>query len=238
MKRWTEEEDNFIKDNYLTMTDEEIAEKLDRGIQSVAHRRCRVLHLKKELGYNNKVFTDEQIEFLKANANIKTLKDLTMALNLKFNTNFSEQQISNKLPYLGLNRLKLSKEQRCKIQHENAPYQIGYEYIDNLGFILVKTQNEQGNKRKNYEYKHILEWKKHKGSIPDNYQFGFLDGDRSNCDINNLFIFPRKWSIYLNKQLCKKDSDPQIKITALMCCQLHFKCKDNFYLGKEAINEK
>ena len=39
VRKWTEEEDNFIKENYLKMSDEEIGKILDRGERGVSAER-------------------------------------------------------------------------------------------------------------------------------------------------------------------------------------------------------
>ena len=282
MRRWTEEEDNFIKDNYLIMSAKDIASTLNRSVQVIHTRASRlnctknnsnnytpeiddfilknsktmsnkeiadyfgllehnIVYRKKVIGCDvnkgSKKYTDEMDVFLKENIKNYTIPELVELLNKKFNINVNLNGVTQHLQAIGVYR-ELSYNERSQLHHTKlTKYNLNDEIIKH-GFVMVKVKNDIHANHKNWKEKHHLVWEKSIGEIPNNYSFGFLDGDTTNCDINNLYIYPKKWSVFLNQSLCKKDSNPQIKITALMCCQLHYGCKDNFYLGKEAINEK
>ena len=61
--------------------------------------------------------------------------------------------------------------------------EVGDEVVTDYGYIKVKVA--EPNK---WEFKHHLEWKKHKGPVPKGYKITFLDGNKLNCDISNLTI--------------------------------------------------
>lgn len=52
-------------------------------------------------------------------------------------------------------------------------------FTDERGYIKVKVGNQ-------YEYEHILIWKKNKGNIPENYVIHHKDHDKGNNRIENL----------------------------------------------------
>ena len=55
--------------------------------------------------------------------------------------------------------------------------------------------------------KHRLIYEKYYGEIPAGYSVIFGDGDKQNCDINNLILVSRSELLILNRnKLIKKDS--------------------------------
>lgn len=61
-KLWTEEEINFLKENWSTKTHKEIAKELNRSISSIANKTRKL-----RLVDNSSKWTDEEVEFLKEN---------------------------------------------------------------------------------------------------------------------------------------------------------------------------
>lgn len=60
---------------------------------------------------------------------------------------------------------------------------IGEEYVEKTsGYVYIKTNENK------WVYKHRYVWEKHNGKIPDNYSVIFLDGDKTNCNIDNLYL--------------------------------------------------
>ena len=59
---WTEEEINFLKENWSTKTHKEIAKELNRSISSIANKTRKL-----RLVDNSSKWTDEEVEFLKEN---------------------------------------------------------------------------------------------------------------------------------------------------------------------------
>lgn len=69
--------------------------------------------------------------------------------------------------------------------HNTKP--VGYERIDDDGYVLVKVA---ANRKMTHKHRHV--WRQHHGEIPDGYCVSFRDGDKTNCDIDNLFLISRE----------------------------------------------
>lgn len=123
--------------------------------------------------------TDEQIEFLKANVKGRTEQELANLINSRFGTDFSSNSIRH---YKYKFRLKSDvRYQKGNIPHNHKP--IGYEFIDDQGYIRIKIAEPN-----TWEYKQRYIWKKYFGDIPEGYRITFKDGNKTNMDINNLLL--------------------------------------------------
>ena len=67
---------------------------------------------------------------------------------------------------------------------------IGTEVVAPDGYILVKVQ-DHGKKFEKWRQKHRLVWEHHHGPIPPGYIVQFKDGNRQNCNIDNLYMISR-----------------------------------------------
>jgi hypothetical protein len=68
----------------------------------------------------------------------------------------------------------------------NIPYNyrpLGSERFTKGGYIEVKTQEPDV-----FELKHRVVLQQHNGKIPKGYNIQFKDGNRTNCDIENLYM--------------------------------------------------
>lgn len=74
---WSVADDNFLKQNFLKFTDEELAAKLDRTVLAVRTRRS-YLHLQRVKMLD---FTDDEIKYIIANYYQKEIKEIATDLN-------------------------------------------------------------------------------------------------------------------------------------------------------------
>lgn len=83
---WTNEEVEFLKDNYYEMNTREIAEKLNRTMKSIQIKAFR-LNLEKKVKYQNQFnrWTEEEDDFLRENWNKIMTKDIAEYLNRSIN---------------------------------------------------------------------------------------------------------------------------------------------------------
>ena len=92
---------------------------------------------------------------------------------------------------------KMPKEvyEKCKatmFKKGNKPHNInslGHKRVSKDGYVYVKTGESKLNL--NYELLHRVVWQKYNGDIPEGYNVQFKDGNRQNCDIDNLYIISR-----------------------------------------------
>lgn len=79
---------------------------------------------------------------------------------------------------------------------------IGYERATRKdGMVMVRIE-------KGWDYKQRVVWRKHHGEIPKGHYIIFLDGDRTNYDIENLAcVSPRESSLIANYRLITNNQD-------------------------------
>lgn len=101
---------------------------------------------------------------------------------------------------------KMSPEQyeKCKatmFHKGNVPanhMEVG-EYTHTTDGYLVRKVQEQGTQRERFEFVHRKVWEEHNGPIPEGKMVSFLDGDKDNCDIDNLVLIDNKENLELNR---------------------------------------
>jgi len=94
----------------------------------------------------------------------------------------------------GIERSKATRFKKGQLPHNTK--EIGYERVDNEGYILIKTEL-----RGKLKLKHREVWKQHYGSIPKGHNVQFKDGNRQNCAIENLYLISRNEQVRKNSIL-------------------------------------
>lgn len=160
------------------------------------------------------LFTDEQHSyFLKIQKN-KTAIQVAELLSKKFNININPTQIRNYR-----RNHKIYSGNTGRFEKGNVPFNKGKKFpgLNNSG------QFKKGNlphchvpvgtikytvdgypkikvaEPKSWEYCHRREWEKHNGPIPKNHVIAFLDGDKTNWNIENLICLDRAEHQWMNK---------------------------------------
>lgn len=91
---------------------------------------------------------------------------------------------------------------------------IGSERITKDGYIKIKVDNPDV-----WKLKHRVAWEKEHGKIPSNHAIIFLDGDKTNCNIENLKMVSRSELCIINKNKLLTDS-PEINNTVTVLAKL------------------
>lgn len=140
-------------------------------------------------------YTEEQVCFLIDNSKMYTRKELTDLFNKKYKTNISVKSITNKC-----NSYKsYGKEER---------HLVGDEVIRSDGYVIVKISNDKDiPKHKRWELKHRVVWEKEHGIIPDDSILMFKDGNRLNCNIENLVLVKRQYLTIMARNNLFTDND-------------------------------
>ena len=169
MERWTNEEEKYLIDNYMTTMYCDIAKALSKT-EGAIRAKCFDLNLVK-----NNAWSSDEIEYLKENYNKKSIKEIAKYLNRTENS-----------VHLKANRNGLKK----------SPYNCNYDFfknIDNeekaywLGFIAADgwtTVNETSNSGSigiELQYKDINHLKKFNKSICGNYKIDTLN---KTCEVS------------------------------------------------------
>lgn len=76
------------------------------------------------------------------------------------------------------------------------------ERVSKDGYIEIKVPepNPYTAAQTRYRLKHQWVWEQHHGKVPKGHVLRFLDGDRTNCSIDNLEVIPRGVSAIMNKK--------------------------------------
>lgn len=97
---------------------------------------------------------------------------------------------------------------------------VGHERVNVEGYIEVKTAEP-----KTFELKHRVIWEQHNGPIPEEMLISFIDGNRQNCNINNLEMISKSENAFRNKM--QINQYPQaIKPTIKQIAKLKEKIKE------------
>lgn len=161
-----------------------------------------------------KAYTQEQLDFVSGNRTLPHA-DLTAAFNKRFGTSKSRDAIHS---LCARKEWKTGRTGRFEKGHK--PWNIGTKDVcransgsfrrGNIplnhkpvgsericakdGYILVKVAEPNV-----YKHKHRVLWESVYGKIPDGMLLRFRDGNRLNCDMDNLHLVTRQVHCYLNK---------------------------------------
>lgn len=129
--KWSNEEIEFLKNNYNTMTRKEIALAINKKEHNI---KAKV----KELGIRKATehWSDEEIEFVKLNRDKMSLKDIAKHLN---RTHYSVQHVSKKFEEKAYRGWSKEDEQFLKNNYEIMTYR---EIADKLGKTFEAVENK------------------------------------------------------------------------------------------------
>lgn len=160
----------------------------------------------------NKKYTDEQIEFLRNNVKGTPYKKLTEMFNKEFGTKFNVRTIAGILKHY---KFRNEIDPKFKKGHKNtspSTFKKGHtpfnarpllsERVNAQGYLEIKVKEP-----KTWIHKQVYVWEKENNrKLPKGYVVMFLDGNRLNCDIDNLILVHRRELLCLNRnQMLKKD---------------------------------
>ena len=112
------------------------------------------------------------------------------------------------------------------IPHNCVP--VGTEAMTTDGYLKIKVAEPN-----QWRFKHIMEWEKHKGKIPDGYMISFKDGNHYNCSIENLMCITRNENAILNHQKLRSESAEQTE-TAVILAKLKHKIQQKKTKGEQS----
>lgn len=95
---------------------------------------------------------------------------------------------------------------------------VGAIVMNSFGYLLRKKSSE-GAQWDRWEFLHRTVWEEHNGPIPDGMYVAFKDGNKTNCDIDNLMLITRAENAQLT-QLGFRSEDPELTGTGLNVIRL------------------
>jgi hypothetical protein len=206
---WTQAEMDFLKDNYCTMTNGELASKLNMKLTSVRTQLYSMGFKRMELEY----WTEEQTKFLKDN--YKTIGDIELSemFEKKWpkNKKWSKKHIEKKRKYLKLNRtqdevksvlkrnIDLGRFADCAVKRwkVSGAKPIGHVFTwkseSGQPLLVIKTKDGMVHYRR-WLYEQTF------GAIPDGMMVEIKDGNPLNIVPENLYLGTRSDHALLNAQ--------------------------------------
>jgi hypothetical protein len=180
---------------------------------------CKKIGLHQSYG---QPFTAQQDAWLRENGRFMDYKETTEKFNELFSASRSPGVIKNRCIKLGV---------RFKNDHLWTSSPIGTEKIRN-GLVWVKVSDVpckntgKSSGYTNWRQKSHIVWEQHYGSMPpDDCTIVFLDRNKQNFDINNLYAVKNKILREMARNSWWK-SDPDFTLAAIKWCELHFALKE------------
>lgn len=115
----------------------------------------------------------------------------------------------------------IAKTAKTRFKKGNTPHNhksVGYQRITQDGYIEVKTEEPNI-----FKIKHRLVWEKEFGEIPAGHNIQFKDGNRLNCELENLYIITRADQVNINNSINRYPDD--IKKAIRMLAKLNKQLK-------------
>lgn len=223
----------FIEEHYSKLNASELAEavadKFDYHI-TVPSLRC----FASRNGIRKyQMFTVQQEQWLKENANkYKNSILLADAFNEKFGTSKNPNNINHKLHRIMPDfRFSWSggrkKGEGSSVTAKPVGTEVfkgGYWWVKVNDVPLPKNYNSQ-DRLKNWKQKHRLIWESEHGKIPKGYVITFLDGDTNNCEMDNLYLIPRKIQTTMIRNNWFSDNR-ELTLAQIKWCELFYAIKD------------
>ena len=171
-------------------------------------------------------YTDEMISFIRDHSSKTTRKELTAMFNKKFNMNITMDSLQWICKSNNIKGTPNFVKGVCP--HKNTKYKIGDECFLAGEWRVITSIDEGVPILKRSEYKKRIVWEREYGEIPPKHCFIYLDGDKRNCELDNLACVPILWMRILNKNGWLK-GNKDITLSALKWCELHYNLskKDN-----------
>lgn len=207
---FTKEQDDWIRANYFNMSVKDLTEEFNKHFNkkrsyAVMKQRCR-----RTLKLSHKI-TDEMKAFLIENYMSYSRKELTEAFNNHFGQNRTEGVIKVECQKLGLH-FKDNRERFKRTRAEVQSVPLGTTVKRRNGYTAVKTE-------KGWKMLSTVIWENANGKKPSKSQIIYLDGDKDNCSLNNLYCV----SGVVHRELIKRKwrfENPELTLTAIKLCEL------------------
>jgi hypothetical protein len=218
--KYNETHFNWVRDNFeVYSSGTEMAKAFEKTFDiPMTNTRMRAmwqrLNLRKGTQHR---YTQEEDLWLAENANTVPYSKLAELFNNKFNTSVSKQALQLRCVL----RLGIYSDDPNKFNNSVAwnKLPLGSESVDKrTNTILVKTEKGWINKAR-YVYEQA------NGEIPNDHQVVFLDSDRQNFELDNLYCIPTKYMILMNRNnWFTKDRD--LTLAAIIYCRLYYEIKE------------
>jgi hypothetical protein len=193
------------------------------------------------------LYTEEQVQFLRDNYQGRSVAELTALFNERFAAGKTEKQIKAFVSNRGITSGRTGQFEKgqtpwnhgvkgymgpnpTSFKKGQAPPNrkpLGTERICSKdGFILIKIAetNPYTGFPTRYKHKHVHVWEQIHGPVPKGHVVSFIDGDKLNCEPENLMLLTRKELLCLNLHNYK-DAPAELKPSVLALAKLEAKAR-------------
>lgn len=190
------------------------------------------MELKKSSG---RKYSETEDRWIAEHLNSETYAEMAERFTAEFGRQTTGAALRHRAGRLGLNGKKCNSSrfavgEPCK--HKVSP--VGAERVTD-GFVYVKVSENRGvyNKRcpggyadgGNWRKKAYINWEKAYGSIPEGKRLIYLDGNKLNCDVSNLYFATIKVQLRLGRTGWQF-TDPELTLTAIKFWELYYAIKE------------
>ncbi|OCH31840.1 hypothetical protein A6D98_09830 [Aliivibrio fischeri] len=183
-------------------------------------------------------YTQEQAEFIETGYKKWALPELTTRFNHKFGTTkttsqlrsftknhkiksgrtgcFTKGQKPHNAGTKGLMKANSGSFKKGNKPHNHKP--VGSERVNVEGYVEIKTKEPNI-----WELKHRVNYQQAHGEIPLGHNVRFKDGDRENCDPENLFLVDNHENVLLNQRYKLNHQPTEIKDTLVLLARIDVK---------------
>lgn len=234
-EKYNEKQLSWISENYKEHRLKDLTLKFNQNFnQSITVSQMQYITNQKLNLKTNNYYTKKEDLWIKENSdNFRTYKELTKEFNEKFNKNKKQKSIEMRCQkVLGIKRKNnVGQFEKGKIFRNKNELPIGTERQDlKTGNLYIKTKlheefdipQYQESKSREYPYWTLKQQKMYEdshGKIGNDEMIIFLDGDRKNFNLENLFCISRKvWIRLVNNGWYGKDK--QVTRTAIELIKL------------------
>ena len=169
-------------------------------------------HLGLKTGVGAPLLSKEQYQWLKDHCQGLTYKDQQKQVLDKFGVHLTLVQVKDMRNRWRMNSGLTGHYKKGQKSWNTRPD--GYESVDTDGFVHIKTPGAR-----KMTYKHRWVWEQAHGPIPAGHVLVFLDGDRTNCSLDNLTVLPRG----IHARMCQRhlySDDPEKTKSGILVAKL------------------
>lgn len=220
--KYTKEQKEWIIKNRLNYTQTQLSKEFEKefGIyrkpDTLNRYAVRSLKCPKKPERNGHYYTKEENEWLLNNRQNYNYLQLTQLFNLKFNCNIKDSALAHHI----IDTLKIHKEE---IGFEAHP--IGQIVSTTNGVTKIKITNYKYKAKNNWKLLSHHTWETYYGKIPKDHRIIFIDGNNSNCDIENLqCVSVNTFSKLVQRHWYGKNG---LTLAGIKCCELEQIIKEN-----------
>lgn len=234
---YTKEHELWVRNHCELCTSyKELAEKFnkefheEKSVNALQQYVVKKLRLSVNSARNSLCYSKAEEQWLVDNfQRYNTYKSLTEDFNRVFHRDKEVCQIREKcnksLKLYGMDNVTRYKKGNLKKQ---CP--IGTIRKVSNGVIYIKVKDSSLSYQSGYREPYWLPiqkkiWQDNYGEVPNGKMVIFLDGDKENLDINNLYCIDRRISVIMAKNGWYTDSR-QHTLTAIKWCELYYALKE------------